>query len=365
LQSRGGWLHGGNYDAYLASLQDRARNSESMALPESDLMAIARERFLPMLSPQEQLASGGARAPGDWRAGMPAGWADVAVDQQNRVGWGVDASGRIIPGSHFSLATNDDRFGIAATLAFAGMGAAAAGAGAGTAAAGAEAGTGTAAAGAEAGAASGAYATGDLGALGGAGGGGASAAAAAEGSAAAAPAASAAAGGGEGSLGLRDYYNIMSGLYGLYQGERVADRMDPFGPHRGYFAERLMELERNPGLITSRPGYRAGLEAITREMASKGYLGSGNQMVALSRYAGDFYNQEANRLAQLAGAGAAPGGGELARAGLQGQGLASIAYGLAPYTTNRPQTGIGGSYYGGGYGQYPVSDPEGRNSMGG
>jgi hypothetical protein len=150
----------------------------------------------------------------------------------------------------------------------------------------------------------------------------------------------------------------------MYQANQIRSTSDPFAGNRGYFADRLMELERNPGLITQRPGYQAGVQTINRELASKGYYGGGNNAVGLSRFAGDFYNQEANRLAQLAGAGAAPGAGQVAAANLSGQALASIAYGLAPYTTNRPQTGGGGAYYGGGYGQSGNPDPQGLNQGG-
>jgi hypothetical protein len=49
------------------------------------------------------------------------------------------------------------------------------------------------------------------------------------------------------------------------------------------------------------PGYQAGLEAVQRSMASQGFTGSGNMMAALSKYGGDFYQQQLNNLTQQAG----------------------------------------------------------------
>jgi hypothetical protein len=125
--------------------------------------------------------------------------------------------------------------------------------------------------------------------------------------------------------------SLASGLYGMSQADKAARRSDPFAPFRGAYAERLMELEENPSLITSRPGWRAGLEAIDRGMASRGYTGSGNQAAALMRYGGEFYNREADRLAGLAGATQTPGAGQFQAADLRGQSLASIGYGLARF----------------------------------
>lgn len=158
---------------------------------------------------------------------------------------------------------------------------------------------------------------------------------------------------------FRDYTNLLSGLYGMYTARQVRDEMDPFREQRGYYGARLRELEENPGLIRERPGYRAGIDSINREMASRGYLGGGNQAVGLMRFAGDFTNQELNRLATLAGAGTAPGAGMPGYTNLMNSSLASIGYGLAPFSgNNRPRTG--GSYYGGGY-TNPTEDPAGTN----
>lgn len=134
-----------------------------------------------------------------------------------------------------------------------------------------------------------------------------------------------------GNGGARSIFDIVSGIYGMSLANDAREASDPFAQYRGYFGQQLMDLERNPSLITSRPGYVAGLEAIGRNNAARGYAGSGNETAVLSRYAGDFYGQEMQRLAGLAGAGQTPGAGQFQAAQLTGQGLASIGYGLAPF----------------------------------
>lgn len=137
-----------------------------------------------------------------------------------------------------------------------------------------------------------------------------------------------AASGGYGPIG--QILNIGSGLYGLEQSRKLATRSDPFAGARGRYAASLASLEANPASLTSRPGYQAGLQAVQRGQAAGGYLGSGNEIAALARYGGDFFSNEAARLAGLAGAGQAPGAGYAASANLAGQSLASIGYGVAP-----------------------------------
>jgi hypothetical protein len=152
---------------------------------------------------------------------------------------------------------------------------------------------------------------------------------------------------GLGNIGGRDWVSIISGLYGMNLASKAGKQSDPFASQRPGYAAKLAELEANPNLITQRPGWQAGLETINRQMASKGYTGSGNQVGALSRYAGDFYGQEMQRLAGLAGAGIQPGQSQFHAADLAGQSLASIGYGLAPYLRNGASTPSGGG--GGGY----------------
>jgi hypothetical protein len=127
--------------------------------------------------------------------------------------------------------------------------------------------------------------------------------------------------------------NIFSGLYGLnaaQQMQQMAKSSDPFAAYRPGYAAQLNQLTSNPSMITSMPGYKAGLQAVERSMASQGYQGSGNMMAALQKYGGDFYNQQVNQLASLGGANISPsvamqgmGMGNL----LAGQSLASLGYG--------------------------------------
>ena len=124
--------------------------------------------------------------------------------------------------------------------------------------------------------------------------------------------------------------NIGSGIYGMKLADDAREASDPFASQRPVYAAKLAALEANPGSIVSRPGFQAGLEAIGRKSAASGYYGSGNMAAALSRYSGDFYNQEADRLARLAGAGQTPGAGQALGADLASQSLGSIGYGLVP-----------------------------------
>lgn len=133
--------------------------------------------------------------------------------------------------------------------------------------------------------------------------------------------------------------NILSGLYGLKQsrdiakaGEAAAARMDPFGAQRPQYQAQLSALMADPSRITSMPGYKAGLDAVERKMASQGYIGSGNMMAALQEYGGSFFDKEAQRLAMLAGANIAPGGGEVeanaltSAANVSSQALATLGF---------------------------------------
>lgn len=132
-------------------------------------------------------------------------------------------------------------------------------------------------------------------------------------------------------------FNVLSGLYGLKLAGDAAEKSDPFGPYRKGYADKLLALEANPGLIKSTPGFLSGQDAITRQMASKGYLGSGNMAGALMRYSGDFYQNEANRLATLAGSNINPNQTYFNQAQLVGQSLSNIGYGLSPYMAGGPR----------------------------
>ena len=140
--------------------------------------------------------------------------------------------------------------------------------------------------------------------------------------------------GGTNPLGTNDFKNlfdVLSGLYGLKLANDAVEKSDPFGPYREGYAKKLQALEANPGTLRNTPGFFTGQDMINRSMASKGYLGSGNQAAALQRFGGDFYHQEANRLAGLAGASIQPGNTYFNAADLAGRSLSNIGYGLSPY----------------------------------
>lgn len=133
--------------------------------------------------------------------------------------------------------------------------------------------------------------------------------------------------------------SIGSGLYGLYESRKLkemaklmgptsentlaaANRADPWSASggRALADTQLQGLMKDPSSITKMPGYEAGLQAVERKMASQGFNGSGNMMVALSKYGGDFYNQALQSLAAMSGANVNPGtAGQIMQQGTQQQ----------------------------------------------
>jgi hypothetical protein len=81
-----------------------------------------------------------------------------------------------------------------------------------------------------------------------------------------------------------------------------------FGEQQSY-AQQLAKLIADPSSISSLPGYQfqlqQGSEAVARQMAASGFLGSGNEAAALTQYgqglASSFYGQQTGLLASLAG----------------------------------------------------------------
>jgi len=129
--------------------------------------------------------------------------------------------------------------------------------------------------------------------------------------------------------------DIASGIYGMTQARgirREAQRADPMSAYRGQYAAQLAALSADPSKITTMPGYTAGQQAVERRLASQGYLGSGNMMLAMANYGGEFFNREMSRLNALAtpspGAIEARVGGRRAAADLTGRSLASIGRGV-------------------------------------
>jgi len=139
--------------------------------------------------------------------------------------------------------------------------------------------------------------------------------------------------------------DVGAGGYGLLQARRMqklaqmrAQQMDPFGPQRAQYAQQLQALMANPSSIENMPGWQAGHTAVQRALAAQGYTGSGNAMAALQKYGGDFFNNQVQQLAGLAGANINPAAGadmamqgEVNSTNLIGQSLGRIARGAAGF----------------------------------
>jgi hypothetical protein len=75
------------------------------------------------------------------------------------------------------------------------------------------------------------------------------------------------------------------------------------------YANMLGQLIQNPGSVATLPGYQfqlsQGSDAVARQMAASGYLGSGTEAEALTQFgqglASNFYTTQAQLLASLAG----------------------------------------------------------------
>ncbi len=92
------------------------------------------------------------------------------------------------------------------------------------------------------------------------------------------------------------------------------EALDPFAQHRPEYAERLSQLANDPSYITNTAAFKARLQGADRTMASQGYTGSGNALVAAADAGAAAYQQEFDNLSMLAGVG-------------QGQGARASAYG--------------------------------------
>lgn len=133
---------------------------------------------------------------------------------------------------------------------------------------------------------------------------------------------------------------VASGINAINQGNKLAGQADPFGPYRSYYAGQLGNLMNNPSSITSTPGYQflqqQGLEGVSRQMASRGYATSGNEMLALQQQgqglANQQYQQQLGNLMTLSGASQSPASGVGAAAGALGSvgqaGWGALAQGM-------------------------------------
>lgn len=158
-----------------------------------------------------------------------------------------------------------------------------------------------------------------------------------------------------GLSGFLDYYQKQR------QGEitedaylRASQQADPFGSQRAFYQTQLSNLYKNPKYIKQLPSYKfafdQGVEGIRRAAAMAGKLNSGNIAYDLQNFgqglAAQVYDQEANRLAGLAGSN---------QAGAQGAALAARGRDIAnQYNTDSLSSLI-----------YPFSNAARRNENNG
>ena len=103
------------------------------------------------------------------------------------------------------------------------------------------------------------------------------------------------------------------GLVGSYMssqnsggGGSGGGQYDPYAQYRPQAAQQLQALQANPGSAASTPYGVAMSQAASRAMASQGYTGSGNAVVAAANAGGQAYQQDFNNLVVLSGAGQNP-----------------------------------------------------------
>ena len=127
------------------------------------------------------------------------------------------------------------------------------------------------------------------------------------------------------AMGAVDAFgNAKAGKKAASEYKDAVNTADPFGPYRGQYADALSSLYKNPSQITTIPAYQfrlnQGLDAINRNAAAKGYLGSGNRLMELMRYGQDYGSQEFDReIARLSGLSGATTGSPAAAGQLQAQ----------------------------------------------
>ena len=124
------------------------------------------------------------------------------------------------------------------------------------------------------------------------------------------------------------------GALGLIGAARFANLGKPTTGQRAAEGQ-LNNLMANPSDVTKLPGFEAGKTAVERAAAGRGYLGSGNLTVALSKYGDQFYNNAVNTFSNVANANAGVRQNyQLNSTALALQSLGSLGYG---YMRSRPQ----------------------------
>lgn len=123
------------------------------------------------------------------------------------------------------------------------------------------------------------------------------------------------------------WLNLIQGGLGLIQSNKLSQLGNPTEANQLAQAQ-LAALLKDPAGVTKLPGYEAGLEAVQRTGAAQGYTGSGNMMLALQKYGGDFYNNTLNTLNSLGQTGAPiQQGYKMGSTELLGNALNNLSYG--------------------------------------
>lgn len=119
---------------------------------------------------------------------------------------------------------------------------------------------------------------------------------------------------------------LLRGGYGLYQANRLQQLGGP-SPVNNMANANLRGMLAS-GNVSGMPGYQAGLDAVSRQMAATGFNGSGNMATALMNYGNTFYNQNLQQYANLSQLGTQNQGlYNIAAAQLGGQAMNTLGYG--------------------------------------
>lgn len=101
---------------------------------------------------------------------------------------------------------------------------------------------------------------------------------------------------------------------------KAAEKADPYREYRPDAAKRLDALSKDPSSVVGSAVWKARQEAAARALASQGYTGSGNALVAAADAGASAYQQEFDNLARLSGADVGVG----AAAGVSSTGLNTV-----------------------------------------
>lgn len=125
---------------------------------------------------------------------------------------------------------------------------------------------------------------------------------------------------------------------------------DPYAPYRPAAATQLNALMKDPSLATNSSYGQAMQQGASRAMASQGYTGSGNAIVAAANAGGQAYQQQFNNLSMLAGAGQSPayGAASAANQGNINQANSNQMWGQIGNLAGNVINGLGNNSGGGG-----------------